>query len=374
MVAVETLVRLVGGFGLLLANGFFVTTEFAMTRVRQFSPHEFRDGAGLERAWEMTERLEIYLSGCQLGITISSVGLGVVAEPAVSALVQPLLSAVGIAASDGHAAVSVLVSLAIVNLAHVVVGEQAPTYFGVERTKTAARYGAPMLYYWTRVTYPAIVVADWVAKRLLGLFGVEMTRSWAEEGEADGDVETLRAEMGQILTEGGIDRERREEVMNALDIGTRPVEDVMVPREDIVALSTERSFEENVQLMREEPHGRFPLVGDELETYYGVVYTPDVLRHFDDLRDGDASLAERTSEPLVVPRSLSVASVVDRLQDAGEELALVVDDEDGPREASEEDGGARRVAPVVGLVTQTDALETITGQLHDPLDSVQSTA
>jgi CBS domain containing-hemolysin-like protein len=87
-VSLATWFRLFGGVGLLLGNGFFVTTEFAMTRVRQFQEGEFLDhGRGLERAWNMTERLEIFLSGCQVGITICSVGLGVVAEPAVTAVI-----------------------------------------------------------------------------------------------------------------------------------------------------------------------------------------------------------------------------------------------------------------------------------------------
>ncbi|WP_455428542.1 DUF21 domain-containing protein [Halarchaeum acidiphilum] len=105
-------------------NGFFVVAEFSLTRVRQFPESAF-DEPGLRRAWEMTEELEVYLSGCQVGITIASVGLGVVAEPAVAAVLHALGVSVGTAPSHALAAV---VAFALVNFSHVVVGEQIPTY------------------------------------------------------------------------------------------------------------------------------------------------------------------------------------------------------------------------------------------------------
>ena len=182
MVTALTAARLVAGFLLLLGNGFFVTTEFAMTRVRQFPEEEFTGRPGLERAWEMTERLEISLSGCQVGITMCSVGLGVVAEPAVTAVVDPLFRTLGFAAgAEGHTAVSVFVAFAVINLMHVVVGEQAPTYLGVERSRWVAAHGSRALYWWTKLLYPVIAVADWIVKWLLSLFGVTISRSWAKE-------------------------------------------------------------------------------------------------------------------------------------------------------------------------------------------------
>jgi CBS domain containing-hemolysin-like protein len=161
-VGIQTGLRLVGGVLLLLANGFFVTTEFAMTRVPQFPAEEFTEGGsrGLERAWEMTSRLEVYLSGCQVGITISSVGLGVVAEPGVAAAIDALLGALGVVSTGGGAAVSVITALALINLAHVVIGEQVPTYLGVERTTFIAKYAAPLFAAWTNPMWPVIVSAD----------------------------------------------------------------------------------------------------------------------------------------------------------------------------------------------------------------------
>jgi CBS domain containing-hemolysin-like protein len=346
-------VRLVGGVALLLTNGFFVTTEFAMTRVRQFQQEAFTGHPGLERAWEMSERLEIYLSGCQVGITVSSVGLGVVAEPAVAAAIDPLLAAVGLGGGGGgHTALSVLLALVTINLAHVVFGEQAPTYLGVERTRWVAKHGSRPLYWWTKLLSPVILASDWAAKATLGLFGVTIDRSWADEEREDAPSRSeLREQMGATLARAGLSSERKEEVINALEIGHTPVREEMVPREDIVALSTADTFEENLERLQTAPRVRFPLVGADLETFEGIVYTPALLEHLDDLRGGSVSLAEIAAAPMTVSDDTPVSDVIDAFQAERQELALV-----------ESDG------EVVGLVTATDAFECITGELEDPLD------
>ena len=351
-----TLLRLVGGTFLLFANGFFVTTEFALTRVHQFSEEEFQ-GGGPERAWEMTERLEIYPSGCQVGITISSVGLGVVAEPALAAVLDPLVRALGIGAGgSGHTAASVLVALAIMNLLHVVVGEQAPTYLGIDCTKFVARYGAPLLYWWTKVMAPVILLSDRIAKGLLGLFGVDIARSWAEEeldeeGQGPATRAELRQQMGDALSDVGVSDERRDEIINAFEIGAIPVSEVMIEREEIVALSTAEDLETNLDRMGSTPHVRFPLVGDSLEEFHGIVYTPEVLRHREELQEGSLDLRELAAPPMTVSTDTTVSDLIDRFQAENQELALVIAD-----------------GEVVGLVTATDAFEQITGDLEDPMD------
>jgi len=345
MDALGLLARLVGGVLLLAMNGFFVVTEFSLTRVRQFSESEF-DSPGLRRAWEMTEELEIYLSGCQVGITIASVSLGVVAEPAVAALFST---------SPGVShALSAVLALAVINFLHVVVGEQIPTYLGVERTKQVVRYGAPGLYYWTRLMAPVIRFADWVAKAVLSAAGVEMTRSWTE-GDSDDTPATSRAElrrdMGDVLATDVLSDERRQEVLAALEIGETPVKEIAIDSTEIVALSTDQSFEENLAVMETHPHVRFPLVGDELADFRGIVYTPVVLREFEHLRSGELTLSELAHEPMTVHADAPVSQVIDAFQERQQELAFVVEDGD-----------------VVGMVTPTDAFAAVMGEFPDPLE------
>lgn len=354
MVGTGAILGLAGGLALLLSNGFFVTTEFALTRVRQFPEEEFAEEPSLARAWEMTEQLEIYLSGCQLGITISSVSLGVVAEPAVTALLDAGLRAMGLGTpgTAGHLAVSVLTAVALINLLHVIVAEQAPTYLGIERTKGVCRWGATPLFVWTKVMWPVIWISDRVAKELLRLFGVEITRSWTEEPEeAPATRSELRRQMGDALRGAGLPHERQQEVLRAFEIGDRTVDEVMIPRDEIVALSTEESFETNLERIRQAPHVRFPLVGASLDAYEGIVYAPAVLRALEALEEGSTRLEAIAAEPLEVAPEAVVSDLIDRFQEEHQELALV-----------------RDRGTTVGLVTATDAFEAIIGELEDPLD------
>ncbi|WP_266076933.1 CNNM domain-containing protein [Haladaptatus caseinilyticus] len=359
MVDVVTILRAFGGLFLLLMNAYFVVIEFAMTRVRQFDEQEFGESSGLRRAWEMTDRLEIYLSGCQLGITIASVGLGVVAEPAVAKLFTPLVKAVGLGQGSTHA-LSAILALGLINLLHVIVGEQAPTYLGIERTKFVARHGSGLLYWWAKLLYPVIVVADKVAKALLGLFGVKITRSWteAEEGEdggAGGEIVSradLHREMGDVLSQvDHLSEEREEEILAAMEIEMVPIRDIMVPREDIVALSTNDSIEENLERMEANPLVRFPVIGESFDEYRGIVYTPSVVSQYDALRAGEISLTDIAHEPMSIAGDTSVADAIDLFQAENQELALVLDGEE-----------------VVGVVTATDAFEAVLGELEDPTD------
>lgn len=349
---VETAIRLVAGAAFLLGNAFFVGTEFALTRVRQFSRDEFSGSPDLQRAWDLTDRLEVYLSGCQLGITICSIGLGIVAEPALAALIGPVLGWVGVTGPAVHAAGFAL-AFAIINVFHLVIGEQAPTYLGVERARGVARRVAPVIAGWTRLMWPVIWLADRAAKGVLGLFGVEVTRSWTREGEGEKAVgrAELRQEMGDVLARGGLSADRRREVLAALAIGETPVRDVMVPRDDVVALSVRDGAPSILETLRAHPYTRYPLVGADLDDPVGTVYAPAVLGRVHELGAGDLDLREVASDPLVVDADTPVSEVIDALQAAAEELALVVDD-----------------GRVVGLVTATDALEAIVGDLEDPLD------
>lgn len=368
---VEIAVRLTAGLVLVLVNAFFVTTEFALTRIRQLPAEDFEGSRNLRRAWEMTERLEIYLTGCQLGISVSSILLGVIAEPAFTALLEPLLGAVDWSAGTRHV-VAVTLAVVLMNLIHKIWGEQAPTYLGVERPREVARYLAPALYWWTKVMYPVIIVGDGLAKWTLRLFGVEITRSWTRDDEAEpageagkasgaGEVDeaapsggrsAVRQQMLRLLGRvEGLPVDRRDEVIAALDIGDRALREIVVLRDDIVVLHPDDSADRVRQVVSEHPHTRFPLVGDTLEDFRGIVYIPALLARFDELRAGTASLDDLAAEPLTLPVDLSIARAIDRLQAAHQELALVMDGDE-----------------VVGLVTSTDTFEAIAGELEDPLD------
>jgi CBS domain containing-hemolysin-like protein len=354
MNAVEIGLRLTAGVLLILANGFFVAIEFALTRARQFTEEEFVDGdARLERAWEMTQDLELYLTTCQVGITASSIAVGIVAEPALAALFEPLFGGTPLATIGAGA----LIAYFIINLVHLTHGEQTPTYLGVERSRWVCRYGAAPLYYFYLIISPVITLGDWVAKGTLKLFGVEMTGAWLEaEEDAIETRAQLRNRVSSLLQQGELSGERHDEVLGALEAGTTPVSEVMVSAGDVMALSTEVSVEDNLHRMSETPHTRYPLVGEELTEFEGIVYVPSVVDRMDELRAGDVSFADIAAPPMTVSADTSVSDAVDQFQAERQELALVLSEGD-----------------VVGLLTATDALETVMGDLEDPLDASSAT-
>ncbi|MFW6018771.1 MAG: CNNM domain-containing protein [Halapricum sp.] len=350
MPPLEIGVRLVVGIALILGNAFFVAIEFALTRTRQYSESEFvgEGSRGLRRAWEMTSDLEIYLTSCQVGITATSIAVGIVAEPALSVLLEPVFANTALASAGAGGVVAFL----IINLVHLTHGEQTPTYLGVERTRMVAKYGAEPLYWFHFLISPMIMIGDTVAKWTLRLFGIEMTGAWLET-ETD-SIETraeLRNRLGSVLEEGELTDERRSEILNALDIGDSTVADIMVDREAIVALSTEVGLEENLDRMDGTPHVRFPLVEGELEAFVGVIYAPTVLYNLDALEHGDTTLQELATPPMTVAADTAVSDFIDQCQVEHQELALVFD------------GGE-----AVGLVTATDAFEEVLGELEDPMD------
>lgn len=352
----ETTLRLVGGLLLVASNAFFVAIEFALTRLRQFPRESIQDDPGLETAWKMTERLEIHLTGCQLGISASSILLGVVAEPGVTELLAPLVAPFGLGEGT-TSAISVGVAIVLINLIHKIWGEQAPTYLGVERPRDVARRLAPLLRVWSTVMDPVIRLGDGLAKLTLRAFGVEITRSWtreeptAESREPPESSGELRRRLVAVLSDAAMDRDRRREVVHAFDIERIPVREVMVPAEGMTVLSLGAGNEENLDRIGRTRHVRYPLLDAEGRDFVGTVYVPALFEHRRELERGEKSLADIASPGVRVPGDLPVSELIDRLQEEAQELALV-----------EEDGA------VVGLVTITDAFEVIAGEVEDPFD------
>jgi CBS domain containing-hemolysin-like protein len=342
-------VRLVAGVLLILANGFFVAIEFALTRARQFAEEEFVDGdARLERAWEMTQDLELYLTTCQVGITASSIAVGIVAEPALAALFEPLFGGTPLATVGAGA----LIAYLIINLVHLTHGEQTPTYLGVERSRTVCRYGAAPLYWFYLLISPIITLGDRVAKWTLRLFGVEMSGAWLEaEEDAIESRAQLRNRLSSLLDRGELSAERHDEVLSALEAGTTEVREVMVDEADITFLSADDSVEANLRRVSETPHTRYPLVGGDPEEFLGIVYVPSVVDRMEELKAGDETFAGIAAPPMTVSADTSVSDAIDRFQAERQELALVLAD-----------------GEIVGLLTATDALEAVMGELEDPLD------
>lgn len=364
MSTLEIVWRTVAGILLVGANAFFVAVEFALTRLATAGEDLAEERPELERAVAMLDRLEIHLTGCQLGISTTSVILGVVAEPALTEMLRPV---VGIFGVEGAAlrTTSVVVAVVILNLVHKIWGEQAPTYLGVERPHDVAAKLAPILAAWSWAMSPVIQLGDGLAKWTLGLFGVEVTRSWTEaeteDGEAEGPAEAigsrteLKREMGRLLTRGDLPRERREEVVKALEIGSMEVREIMIPRREMACLRLGESFDRTLDRISEQPFNRYPVLregaDDGADDFAGFLYVPALFGDPEALCSRDLDLESLLVPAARVDAGEEVAVLIDRLQEERQELFLVQEEGD-----------------VVGMVTVTDALEAIVGEIEDPLD------
>ncbi|MFA9418127.1 CNNM domain-containing protein [Natrinema sp. HArc-T2] len=347
MEPLEISLRILAGLLLIGLNAFFVAIEFGLTRARQYPESEF-DTPSLQLAWEMTNDLEFYLTTCQIWISGTSIALGIVAEPGLAALFEPVFQNTALASIGAGS----LLGFLLINLIHLTHGEQTPTYLGVERSKQVCQYGARPLYWFAKVLAPAIWFGDWIAKGTLKLFGIEMTGAWREtEQEVIESRADLRNRLGSVLDEGNLAPERREEVMNALNIGEQPVREVMVPTDDIVALSTAVDFEENFNRIEKQPHTRYPLIGDDLTDFRGIIYFPVLGGYRDEMATGDLNLEEIAAPPMTLSPDVDISDAIDQFQAEHQELALVIED-----------------GEVIGMVTVTDLLEAIMGDIEDPID------
>lgn len=350
MPPVELVLRLLAGILLILINAFLVAVEFGLTRARQFPKKEFVNSGskGLKKAWEMTEELETYLTSCQVGISATSIALGVVAEPALASLIGPLFEDTALAGFS----VGVILAFLIINIIHLTHGEQTPTYLGVEKSKFVCKYGAIPLYWYTWTIRPIIALGDTVAKATLRLFGIEMNSSWTETGENTIKSRSqLRNNLKSMLNQQELTEERVDEVLSTLDADNIQVADTMVPKEDIYALSTENTMEENKKVIKQSSQSRYPLVGKTINDFKGIIYMAALARDSYGT-DDTVNLEDIASPVMTLDAKTSVSTAIDQFQVEEQEMALVIDES----------------GDVVGLVTITDLLEELVGEIEDPFD------
>jgi CBS domain containing-hemolysin-like protein len=154
-----------------------------------------------------------------------------------------------------------------------------------------------------------------------------------------------------MLDESEVPEERRQEVMNALVVEELPIRDSMVPREEIVTLSTDNTPEENLAVIEEHPHLRFPLVGEDIDDFQGIVYLAAITSQFEAFKNGDIDIEDLAESPMTLPADEEISDAIDRFQTENQELALVTEGDE-----------------IVGLLTSTDAFEEVMGGLEDPID------
>ncbi len=337
-----------------LLNGFFVAAEFALVKVRASRidqlASEGRRSAGTTQ--HILKHLDRYLSACQLGITLASLILGALGEPAVSVLLIAGLDAIGVAASADAGWVRILsigLAFTIITMLHMTVGEQAPKMWALRRAERTALRTAGALRAFTFVFGPFIDVINAISNGILRAFGLP-----ADLGhEHTLTAEEIRSILSLSASSGHISEREHELTANVFRMIELEVRHDVVPRVDVEFLALGSSLEDNLERIRTSGHSRLPVCELGLDTIVGFLHAKDVLDTT--LRGETPDLRALVRPPLFVSDTMSVSNFLLELQRERQHCAVVVD----------EHGTA------IGLAFREDALEEIVGPLGDEFDEAE---
>lgn len=336
---------------LVFLNGFFVAAEFALVKVRQSRLQQLEsEGNGKAKyALAVTKKLDAYLSSTQLGITLASLGLGWVGEPAISHLiVEPLFEMIGLAGAWYASALSIFIGFAVITFMHIVLGELAPKSLAIQKSEiTSLWLSAPLMLFY-KLFFPVIYLLNGAANRMLRLVGIRP----AAELEAAHTEEEIRILMDQSAKSGHIDKDEMTLFDNIFEFSDRVAREIMLPRTDMDCLFTDLPFEENLNIVFETKHTRYPVATVDKDDIIGFVHIADILTCEP---KKSHQLRNLVRPVLMVPESMQISHVLKMMQKKRSQLAIVVDEYGG----------------TAGLITTEDILEEIVGEIHDEFDDTE---
>ena len=329
-------------------NGFFVAAEFALVRVRESRivqlEQEGSARAGVVR--ETLRDLDSNLSVCQVGITVASLALGWVGEPAVSHLIEPILAGIGVASDRVVTVVSVIIGFGVITYAHLVFGEQAPKYYSIQRAERVSLWISRPLNLFRLVLRPVVWVVNASTNFILRPWGIRLGKEMEAHSE-----EELRIMISSSTASGVLDPEEREYLNNIFDFGDRVAREIMVPRPDIEALTSDAPLAELAEKAAFGRYTRYPVYEEDLDNILGAVHVKDLFRAAGEDPKG-FDIREVVRECLVVPENKPIEQILREFQTRKLQMAIVIDE----------------WGSVEGLITIEDVLEEIVGEIQDEFD------
>lgn len=331
-------------------SAFFVAIEFAIVRVRtsrldQLIAEGNKKAAAVR---QVVANLDGYLSACQLGITITSLGLGWLGEPTIDKILHPLLvESWGVPESIGSV-ISFVLAFMLITYLHVVVGELAPKTVSIRKAETVAMWTAGPIIWFNKVMYPFIFILNSSANQLVKLFGVKP----ASEQEEAHSEEELQIIINESFESGMINQSEFGYVSRIFAFDEMLAKEIMVPRTDMVCLYANKSVEENLAIIKEEQYTRFPVVNENKDDIIGIIHTKQFFLDY----YGNSNTIDMQSliHPIpAVHETTPVKVLLKKMQQEGNHIAILVD----------EYGGTS------GMVTIEDVLEQIVGEIRDEFDS-----
>jgi CBS domain containing-hemolysin-like protein len=335
---------------LVLLNGFFVASEFAIVKVRRTRIEELiaQGNKAARRAIQTVTHLDEYLSATQLGITMASLGLGWIGEPAFARLFEPLFSSSGRFQAVLVHSLSAGAAFVLITFLHIVLGELAPKSLAIQKTDAVVLSVSGPLILFYRLSYPFIWALNTTANAVLRLAGIRPVA----EAETTHSEEEIRLILAQSTRMGILDPDEERLLERVFEFGDRSVRQIMVPAGEVVFLDLEKSFEENLELARRTKHTRYPLCEGSLDRVVGIIHIKDLFWRYQELGPQfDLRMIKRAVH--FVPETRLIKSLLPEFRRTRTHLSIVVDE----------------FGSTVGIVTLEDVLEELVGEIQDEFDT-----
>ncbi|MCL1839142.1 MAG: hemolysin family protein [Propionibacteriaceae bacterium] len=325
-----------------LMNAFFVIAEFSAVRIRKSQVNVMVDGFTKKHVSLVTENLNSYLAACQLGITIASLAIGWLGEPAVSAALNPLFTLIGLG-EDAIRIISIAIGFTLITALHVIFGEQVPKMIAIASADRWIRFSASVLVFFYRLTYPIMWVFTAITNGILRL----VRHSPADLGEYYSEEE-MKILLGESWNQGLIEKEKYEYLENVFELEDTDAKSIMTPRKEMVCLFLEDSMDEHLRTLTEHSFSRYPVCREDKDNIVGFIHIKDLAAK--QLVGTEVENIETIlREILVVHESISVNKLINVFKSERTKIAVVVD----------EHGGTS------GIVTLSDVFDEIVGEIED---------
>ena len=329
-------------------TAFFVAAEFAVVKIRKSRIDQLIEEGNKKAviAKKVVSDLDYYLSACQLGITITAIGLGAFTKPYVKQLMYPVFEWL----NTPETLMNILsygIALAVVSYLHVVIGEMAPKTLAIQFSEKVTLLLAPSLYYFGKVMYPFIKALNGTSRFLLRAVGVKA----ASEDQAYSEEE-LKIIMAQSFQGGEIDKQELEYMENVFAFDERVVKDVMVPRPELVAIDKDMDAKEIISILDEHNYTRYPIVEDnDKDKIIGFVNANRLLSRI--VTNRQANLTDFVRTIPFIFEQIPIQNALLRMQEERVHIAVVIDEYGG----------------TAGILTMEDILEELVGEIRDEFDA-----
>ncbi|MCM3767609.1 hemolysin family protein [Neobacillus niacini] len=335
---------------LIALTAFFVATEFAIVKVRVSRIDQLiaEGKKGALSAKRVVTHLDEYLSACQLGITITALGLGWLGEPTVEKLLHPLFEYLQLNESITHI-LSFGIAFALVTFLHVVVGELAPKTAAIQKAEAVTLLFAVPIIWFYKLMYPFIWFLNGSARLLVGLFGLKP----ASEHEVAHSEEELRILLSESYKSGEINKNELKYMNNIFEFDERIAKEIMVPRTEIVTISINDSYKDIIHTIKSEHYTRYPVADGDKDNIRGFINVKEFLTALQDTNINEHFQLEKFINPIIrVIETVPIHDLLVKMQKERTHIAILMD----------EYGGTS------GLVTVEDILEEIVGEIRDEFD------